>query len=122
GGACDEQGAASLAVGVAWFGCMPEGVDASLRVRSHRAAAIQAVRVSDKIAFGLKAGAGVVHAGIKERGDLLGATGCLGGAFAHAIPRHMHATLLPDRQMRATDAAGRDGALRLAVDLDAGCK
>src|SRR5439155_15737047 len=67
-GASDENGAAGFTVGAAGLRGVPGDIDVALRIGGNGASAIEAIGVGDDVTFGFEGGAGIVEAGIKERG------------------------------------------------------
>src|SRR5205814_6958751 len=68
----NENSAAGFAFGIAGLRGVPGSVDVALRICGNGAAAIEAVRVSDDVAFGFEGGPGIVETSIKERGGSVG--------------------------------------------------
>src|SRR5437763_243342 len=97
-------------MGIAGCRSVPGDIDVALRIRGHRASAVETVGVSDNIAFAFEGGAGVVEARIEKR---LFASG---GAFAHAIPGDVNAAILSNGELSAANGAQGHGGMWLGIN------
>src|SRR5207244_2780712 len=116
-GTGDEYGAATFAVGIAGLRGMPGDIDVALQVRCHGAAAVEAIRVSDHVAFGLEGGAGVIHASVKQGMFVLIVSRQGGHAFAHSVPRHMDPAIFAESQLGSANRPNGHGSMSITVDL-----
>ena len=90
---------------------MPEDIDIARCIRRDGAAAIKPSREGDEVALRLEATAGIIEVGVPHRDSFIGSL----RDRLRPVPRDMHAAVLPEREVRAANGPGRDGAARLTV-------
>src|SRR6266436_3896149 len=125
-GASNEYRATTFPIGIAGLRGMPGDIDVALRMCGNGASAIEAIRVSDNIAFGFEGSSGVIEACIEKRLFASGVVArarmgrrvvSMGGVisqrspFAHAVPGDVNTAIFSNGELSAANRAHGHGGM-----------